>query len=86
MPIWPAICGFWCEQVIEFLVARYGEFVLLKPRFGTSTFLLWGLPLLALGGGAIAVVIAARARRKRKSADEMTDDEKARLASILEQH
>jgi cytochrome c-type biogenesis protein CcmH len=74
------------EQVIEFLVARYGEFVLLKPRFGTSTFLLWGLPLLALGGGAIAVVIAARARRKRKSADEMTDDEKARLASILEQH
>ena len=73
------------EQVIEFLVARYGEFVLLKPRFGASTYLLWGLPLLALGGGAIAVVMAARTRRKRKAADEMTDDEKARLASILNQ-
>ena len=74
------------EQVIEFLVARYGEFVLLKPRFGASTYLLWGLPLIALSGGAIAVFVASRARRKRTSADEMTDAEKARLASILNQH
>lgn len=74
------------EQVIEFLVARYGEFVLLKPRLGASTYLLWGLPVLALGGGVIAVVVAARARKKRKSADEMTDAEKVRLASILDQH
>jgi cytochrome c-type biogenesis protein CcmH/NrfF len=35
--------------VIDFLVARYGEFVLLKPRFNPHTLLLWLLPPLALG-------------------------------------
>ena len=38
-------------QVIDFLVARYGEFVLLKPRFNSHTLLLWLLPPLALAGG-----------------------------------
>lgn len=42
------------EQVINFLVARYGEFVLLKPRFQSHTWLLWLLPLFVLlGGGAL---------------------------------
>ena len=74
------------EQVIDFLVDRYGEFVLLKPRFGASTYLLWGLPAAALAGGAMAVVLTARARRKRKSAGDMKEKEKARLAAILDQH
>jgi cytochrome c-type biogenesis protein CcmH len=74
------------EKVIEFLVSRYGEFVLLKPRFGASTYLLWGLPVAALAGGAIAVAFAARARRRRRSVDEMTAEEKARLAAILDHH
>ena len=39
-------------QVIDFLVARYGEFVLLKPRLNARTLLLWLLPPLALAGGA----------------------------------
>ena len=39
-------------QVIDFLVARYGEFVLLKPRLKPHTLLLWLLPPLALAGGA----------------------------------
>src|SRR5246127_4674646 len=39
-------------QVIDFLVARYGEFVLLKPRFERQTFVLWLVtPLLLIGGG-----------------------------------
>lgn len=73
------------NQVIEFLVQRYGEFVLLKPRFSTSTFLLWGLPLVALGGGAAAVTIAAYRRRKALSVQEMSDEEKARIAAILDE-
>jgi cytochrome c-type biogenesis protein CcmH len=73
------------DQVIDFLVDRYGEFVLLKPRLSASTYLLWGLPVAALAGGAIAVAFAARARRGRRSAGEMTEEEKARLASILDQ-
>ena len=42
-------------QVIDFLVARYGEFVLLKPRFNRHTLLLWLLPPLALAGGGLAL-------------------------------
>ena len=43
------------NQVIDFLVARYGEFVLLKPRFNPHTLLLWLLPPLALVGGGLAL-------------------------------
>lgn len=74
------------DQVIEFLVNRYGEFVLLKPRFGASTYLLWGLPFVALAGGMVAVFFAVRGRRNRKAADTLSAQEKARLASILDQH
>src|SRR5258707_13238038 len=42
-------------QVIDFLVARYGEFVLLKPRFESHTWLLWLLPPFALVGGGLAL-------------------------------
>ena len=38
------------QQVLDFLVARYGEFVLLKPRFELHTLLLWGLPPAGAGG------------------------------------
>ena len=40
---------------MDFLVARYGEFVLLKPRFNPHTLLLWLLPPLALAGGGLAL-------------------------------
>ena len=45
-------------QVIDFLVARYGEFVLLKPRLEPHTLLLWLLPPLALAGGGLRAVDA----------------------------
>lgn len=73
-------------EVIDFLVERYGEFVLLKPRLNASTYLLWGLPLAALGCGFVALAMAAKARRKPTATQDMTDEEKARLASILDQH
>src|ERR1700749_654446 len=42
-------------QVLDFLVARYGEFVLLKPRLEPHTLLLWLLPPLGLAGGGLAL-------------------------------
>ena len=48
-------------QVIDFLVARYGEFVLLKPRFERQTLLLWLVPPLLLIGGGLALVAAYQA-------------------------
>jgi cytochrome c-type biogenesis protein CcmH len=51
------------EQVIDFLVSRYGEFVLLKPPFEWHTAILWLTPLFAILLGAIAMFAAIRRRR-----------------------
>jgi cytochrome c-type biogenesis protein CcmH len=72
-------------QVLDFLVARYGEFVLLKPRLSWRTAILWGLPPgLLLGGLALLVVAAARRRaRVRELTPVLTPAEQARLKKIL---
>lgn len=72
------------RQVVEYIVARYGEFVLLKPRLHLNTLLLWLAPFLLVGGG---VVLAARIVRRRPQEDEtpppLSADEKKELESIL---
>jgi cytochrome c-type biogenesis protein CcmH len=73
-------------QVIDFLVARYGEFVLLKPRLERQTLLLWLLPPLALGGGGIALWLHSRRRAKSALGEAtvtLTPDEEARLAVLM---
>src|SRR6266849_9679161 len=66
-------------QVIDFLVARYGEFVLLKPRFNPHTLLLWLLPPLALAGGGLALWVNGRRRAKSTTAeDRLTAEEESR--------
>lgn len=70
------------ETVVAFIVARYGEFVLLRPRFSTETAVLWGTPLaLLLLGGAFAVVSARR--RRREPAPRLTADEEAAVERAL---
>lgn len=72
-------------QVLDFLVARYGEFVLLKPRFERQTMLLWLLAPLLLAGGGLALWRQNR-RRAQVSADvppPLTPDEQARLAALM---
>jgi len=74
------------RQVIDFLVARYGEFVLLKPRFAWHTALLWLVTPLVLGGGALALVLIARRRTAPAAAvaaeTKLTPAEQARLAKL----
>ncbi|MFZ1148161.1 MAG: cytochrome c-type biogenesis protein [Xanthobacteraceae bacterium] len=72
-------------QVLDFLVARYGEFVLLKPRLSWRTAILWGLPPgLLLSGITVLVVAAARRRgRMQEPAPNLTATEQARLKKIL---
>ena len=73
------------SQVIDFLVARYGEFVLLKPRFAWHTLVLWLTPAAALIAGAIAMFAAVRRRRAFPSAPApLTPDEERRLAEVIE--
>jgi cytochrome c-type biogenesis protein CcmH len=76
------------SQVIDFLVARYGEFVLLKPRFTPHTLLLWLLPPLALIGGGLALWFYSRRRSNAGSTADpsllhLTEDEEARLERLL---
>jgi cytochrome c-type biogenesis protein CcmH len=76
------------SQVIDFLVARYGEFVLLKPRFTLHTLLLWLLPPLALIGGGLALWFYSRRRSNAGSTADpsllhLTEDEEARLQRLL---
>jgi cytochrome c-type biogenesis protein CcmH len=76
------------NQVIDFLVARYGEFVLLKPRFNLHTLLLWLLPPLALVGGGLALWTYSRRRSKFPDAEghelfKLTAEEEARLERLI---
>ena len=72
-------------QVLNFLVARYGEFVLLKPRFELHTLLLWGLPPAALVAGIIALLVMARRRKAVTLQPEtLTAAEQRRLTTLVE--
>ncbi len=70
------------SQVIDFLVSRYGEFVLLKPRFEWHTAALWLLPPVILLAGGIAVLLSTR-RRPAVSDPALTEAERLKLSEIL---
>ena len=73
------------QQVIDFLVGRYGQFVLLKPRFERETLLLWLLTPFALGVGGLTLWWHARRRRAGEGATSppLSDEEQARLSALL---
>ena len=73
------------NQVIDFLVSRYGEFVLLKPRLSLHTLLLWLAPFGVLIVAAIAFLAAWRRTRTAPDAVEskLTTDEEARVAALV---
>jgi cytochrome c-type biogenesis protein CcmH len=77
-------------QVMDFLVARYGEFVLLKPRIEGRTIVLWLIPPLLLAGGGIALWLVYRRRSLRfdgagRASLQLTADEEARLERLISQ-
>jgi cytochrome c-type biogenesis protein CcmH len=76
------------QQVIDFLVARYGEFVLLRPRFSWHTAVLWLGPaaMLLIGGCAVLVLVRRYRTDSAAAADGqqgLTAAERARLSDIL---
>ena len=71
-------------QVIDFVVERYGDYVLLKPPFKAGTLLLWAAPVLALVGGVLIVVFVLRRRGDDPdAAPELTPAERRRLQALL---
>ncbi len=75
------------DEVIAFVVDRYGEYVLLQPTVGGSNWLLWaaGPLMLILAGGIGVVYLRGRASAPQQHETALNDAEKARLKKILEQ-
>ena len=71
-------------EVVDFLVARYGEFILLKPRFSGQTVLLWIAAPVTLIVGGIVTVFLFRRRRPAIDAKPLDEAEKRRLAAVLD--
>jgi cytochrome c-type biogenesis protein CcmH len=73
------------QQVRDYLVARYGDFVLLKPPFRLDTALLWGMPFLVLGLGALGLFLARQRSAAASVTAPLSEAEQVRLAKLLEQ-
>jgi len=72
------------QQVVAYIVARYGEYVLLKPRASGANLLLWGAgPLMLLLAGWIGFAFIRR--RKGEESARLSADEQARLKEILQE-
>jgi len=71
------------EQVRDFLVERYGNFILLKPPFDLETILLWGMPALVLAVGATALLFGWRPPQSVRPAP-LSQAERDRLAVLLD--
>ncbi len=73
------------HQVLDFLVARYGDFVLLKPPLQLDTLLLWGLPPAALLAGLAALFLMARRRQTvNLQTPALTAAEQRKIATLVE--
>ncbi|MBB3649931.1 cytochrome c-type biogenesis protein CcmH/NrfF, partial [Rhizobium sp. BK619] len=72
------------EAVLNYIVSRYGEFVLLKPRFSMKTGLLWGAPALLVLAGGLSLLVFARRRSGKPTGSKLTADEGDKLARLLE--
>lgn len=74
------------EQIVDYLVARYGDFVRYKPPVNAKTLVLWYGPiaLLALGFGVLAIILLRRRRGAGQASNTLTEAERTRLATLLD--
>ena len=71
------------QQVLDYIVARYGVFPLLDPPFAPATYLLWLTPPALVLGAGIFLVVRARRRRPDPALPPLSDDERDRAALLL---
>ena len=71
------------KEIIDFLVSRYGDFVLYRPPLKSTTTLLWVGPFVLLVGGGIALVVALKRRGKKVAAAAITEEEHRRVEQLL---
>lgn len=71
------------EQILDFMVQRYGDFVLYRPPLKASTLLLWGGPFLLLVLATVGLVMNIRKRRRALLVAPLSDEDRARARKIL---
>lgn len=71
------------KEVVDFLVQRYGDFVLYKPPVKSTTMLLWIGPFVLLAGGVAGLVFYLKRRRRRLDEHVLSEEEKKRVAALL---
>ena len=72
------------EQVIDYVVSRYGEYVLLKPRVSVQNLVLWGAPACLFVVGILVLIVYSRRRTATPNAAPLSDAEKAEIARLLD--
>lgn len=72
------------EEVRDYMVARYGDFVLLRPPFEADTWILWLGPFVVVLIGALAIAAYLRRRRGQPEAQALTAAERKRLDALLD--
>lgn len=70
------------REVLDYMVERFGDYVLYNPRLEGRTMLLWGMPALLLLVGGLFVILLVRSRRKA-SVKALSDEERARLDALI---
>ncbi|WP_024647425.1 cytochrome c-type biogenesis protein [Pseudomonas syringae] len=76
------------QQIIDFMVDRYGDFVRYKPSLSARTWLLWFGPAGLLLGGVVVIgfIVVRRRKQRPEHAAQLSDDEQQRLARLLDDH
>ncbi len=71
------------QQILDFMVERYGDFVLYRPPLKTNTVLLWVGPFVLLGIALSMLVLNVRRRRRAAQPPVMTDEDHAKARALL---
>lgn len=75
------------DEIVNALVARFGEFVRYKPEVDSRTILLWATPAIVVGVGFLIVaMIVIRSRRNNENEPPLTDEERARVSRMLSEN
>ena len=71
------------KEIVDYMVARYGDFVLYQPPVKSTTLLLWGGPALLVAIGFLVLARTVRLRRAQSEAPALTAEERERVARLL---
>jgi cytochrome c-type biogenesis protein CcmH len=73
------------QEILDFMVARYGDFVRYRPPMKPTTWLLWAGPFVLLAGGIGALIAFLRRRAKEAAGPALSEEEHRRAAALLDQ-